>query len=51
LTLIGEAPSSQVTIVDVDGVRLIAVLMSYGGTSDADLAAARAILDSLVITP
>ena len=50
-TVMGEATRSQVSIVDVNGVRLIAVLMSYPGTSDADLTAAQAILDSLVITP
>jgi hypothetical protein len=50
-TIMGEAARSQVSIVDVNGVRLIAVLMSYAGTSEADLTAAQAILDSLVIRP
>ena len=50
-TVMGEASRSQVSIVDVNGARLIAVVMSYPGTSDADLTAAQAILDSLVITP
>jgi len=37
--------------VDVAGTRLIAILSSYAGTPAEDLSAARAILDSLVITP
>jgi len=41
----------QITIVDVDGTRLIAVVISYGETSAADLSAAQAIVDSAVITP
>jgi hypothetical protein len=47
----GDATHSQVSIVDVDGVRLIAVLMSHAATPAADLSAAQAILDSLAITP
>jgi hypothetical protein len=47
----GGANTWQVTIVDVAGTRLIAVLMSYEETSAADLTAAQAILDSVVITP
>jgi hypothetical protein len=47
----GEAPFSQVSIVDVDGTRLIVVLMSHPGTPVEDLSAAQAILDSVVITP
>ena len=41
----------QITIVDVDGTRLIGVLLSYAETSGEDLSAAQGILDSLVITP
>jgi len=41
----------QVTIVDVNGTRLIGVLISYAETSVEDLTAAQAILDSVVITP
>ena len=47
----GGSNKWQVTIVDVDGTRLIGVLISYADTSGEDLAAAQAILDSLVITP
>ena len=50
-TIMGDATHSQVSIVDVDGTRLIAVLISSAGTSAEDLSAAQAILDSLVITP
>ena len=41
----------SVSIVDVAGTRLIAVVVSYAATPTADMSAARAILDSLVITP
>jgi hypothetical protein len=41
----------QVTIVDVDGTRLIAVVLSYAETLPTDVSAAQAILDSVVITP
>lgn len=47
----GGANRWQVTIVDVDGTRLIGVLISYAETSGEDLTAAQAILDSVVITP
>lgn len=47
----GGANSWQVTIVDVEGTRLIAVLIAYEETSAADLTAAQGILDSVVITP
>ena len=47
----GGANTWQVTIVDVDGTRLIGVLLSYAETSGEDLSAAQGILDSLVITP
>jgi hypothetical protein len=47
----GDANTWQVTIVDVDGTRLIAVLVSYEETSAADLSAAQGILESAVITP
>ena len=47
----GGANTWQVTIVDVGGTRLIAVLMAYEETSAADRSAAQGILDSAVITP
>jgi hypothetical protein len=47
----GGANTWQVTIVDVEGTRLIAVLISYAETSSEDLSAAQRILDSVVITP
>ena len=47
----GGANRWQITIVDVDGTRLIGVLLSYAETSAEDLAAAQAVLDSVVITP
>jgi hypothetical protein len=47
----GGANTWQVTIVDVEGTRLIAVVISYEETSAADLSAAEDILASLVITP
>jgi hypothetical protein len=47
----GGANTWQVTIVDVEGTRLIAVLMAYEETSAADLSAAQGILESVVITP
>lgn len=47
----GGASTWQVTILDVEGTRLILVLMSYEETSAEDLTAAQAILDSVVITP
>jgi hypothetical protein len=47
----GGANRWQITIVDVDGTRLIAVLIAYEGTSAADLSAAQGILESVVITP
>lgn len=47
----GGANTWQVTIVDVEGRRLIAVLVAYEETSAADLSAAQGILDSVVITP
>jgi hypothetical protein len=47
----GGANTWQVTIVDVEGTRLVAVLMSYAETSSEHLSAAQAILDSVVITP
>ncbi len=50
-TAMADAPHSQLSIVDVDGARLIVVLMSHPGTSGEDLSAAQGILDSLVITP
>jgi hypothetical protein len=50
-SIMGDATHSQVSIVDVDGTRLIAVLISSAGTSTEDLGAAQGILDSLVITP
>ena len=47
----GGANTWQVTIVDVEGTRLIAVLIAYEETSAADLSAAQDILESVVITP
>jgi hypothetical protein len=47
----GGANTWQVTIVDVEGTRLIAVLIAYEETTAADLSAAKDILASLVITP
>jgi hypothetical protein len=47
----GGANTWQVTIVDVGGTRLIAVLIAYEETSAADLSAAEDILASVVITP
>ncbi len=47
----GDNNRWQVSILDVDGTRLIVVLLSYPGTPAADLSAAQGILDSLVITP
>jgi hypothetical protein len=47
----GDGSDWQVSIVDVDGTRLIVALFSYAGTSASDLSAAQAIIDSLVITP
>jgi len=47
----GGANTWQVTILDVGGTRLIVVLLSYEGTSAADLSAAQAIIDSVVINP
>ena len=47
----GDGSDWQVSIVDVDGTRLILALFSYAETSAADLSAAQAIIDSLVITP
>jgi hypothetical protein len=47
----GGANTWQVTIVDVEGTRLIAVLIAYEKTSAADLSAAQGILESVVITP
>jgi hypothetical protein len=41
----------HISIVDVAGTRLVAVLGDFAGTSDADRTPARAILDSLAITP
>jgi len=46
----GDGSDWQVTILDVAGTRLIVALFSYAGTSAADLSAAQAIVDSLVIT-
>ena len=47
----GGANTWQVTIVDVEGTRLIAALITYEETSDADRSAAQGILESVVITP
>jgi hypothetical protein len=47
----GGANTWQVTIVDVEGTRLIAMLLTYEETSAADLGAAQGILDSVVIAP
>jgi len=47
----GGANTWQLTIVDVKGTRLIAVLISYAETSSEHLSAAKGILDSAVITP
>lgn len=47
----GGANTWQVTIVDVEGTRLIAVLISYAETSSEHLSAAAGILDSVIITP
>lgn len=47
----GDGSHWQVSIVDVDGTRLIAALFSYAGTSAADLSAGQEIVDSVVITP
>lgn len=47
----GDANTWQVTVVDVEGTRLIAVLISYAETSSEHLSAAQRILESVVITP
>lgn len=47
----GDGSDWQVSIVDVEGTRLIVAMFSYAETSAADLSAAQAIIDSLVITP
>ena len=47
----GPANRFHVTIVDVAGTRLVAVLVDYEATPDADRNAAQKILESLVITP
>jgi hypothetical protein len=47
----GDGSHWQITIVDVDGTRLIAALFWYSDTSAADVSAGQAIVDSLVITP
>jgi hypothetical protein len=47
----GDVNTWQVTVVDVEGTRLIAVLISYAETSTEHLSAAQGILDSVVITP
>ena len=47
----GDDNRWQLTIVDVEGTRLIAVLFSYAETSSEDILAAQGILDSVVITP
>jgi hypothetical protein len=47
----GGANRWQVTIVDVEGTRLISVLLSYAETLGGDVTAAQTILDSVVITP
>jgi hypothetical protein len=47
----GDANTWQVTVVDVEGTRLIAVLISYAETSSEHLSTAQGILDSVVITP
>ncbi len=47
----GDGSNWQVSIVDVNGTRLIVGLFSYAETSAADLSAAQAIIESLVITP
>jgi len=46
----GPANRFRLTIVDVAGTRLIAVLVDYAATSAADRSVAQEILDSLVIT-
>ena len=47
----GGANTWQVTIVDVEGTRLVAVLISYAETSSEHLTAAQDVVDSVVITP
>ena len=47
----GGANTWQLTIADVKGTRLVAVLIWYAETSSEHLSAARGILDSVVITP
>ena len=47
----GGANTWQLTIVDVEGTRLVAILISYAETSGEHLSAAQGILDSVVITP
>lgn len=51
--LYAQGPDNRMhlSIVDVGGTRLVAVLGDFAGTPDADRAAARAILGSVVITP
>jgi len=51
--LYAQGPSNrmQVNIIDVAGVRLIAILGDYAGTSQANHDAAQGILDSFVIMP
>ena len=47
----GGANTWQITIVDVEGTRLVALLISYAETSSEHLSAAQKILDTAVITP
>ena len=47
----GQANRWTISIVDAGGTRVIVVVIDYVGTSDATVAAAQAVIDSMVITP
>jgi hypothetical protein len=47
----GQGNRWDMSIVDVDGTRVIVTIIYYEGTPAADLEAARAIVDSLEFTP
>ncbi|HEX5014831.1 MAG TPA: hypothetical protein VFV72_11815 [Candidatus Limnocylindrales bacterium] len=47
----GPGERRHISIVDVEGDRLILMHNDYAGTSDADVAAAQAVFDSIEINP
>ncbi len=47
----GQANRWHLYILDVEGTRLIAVILSYGGTPQADLDTAQDVIDTLDINP